>query len=117
MRESIHRTCLALQLRAGKQLVPHLKDLIGVWLCAQYDTHRDVAALARLSFERFLPHEKRKKLLEVPAMRVELLTFIRAAVLNTTVLSMKDVSGAAEDPFDQVWRWRDCFDTIFRRFA
>ena len=101
VRESIHRTSLL--PRAGKQLVPYLKDLVGVWLCAQYDTHRDVAALARLSFERFLPAEKRKKLLQVPAMRTELLAFISAALLNTTAESMKDASGAVEDPFDLVW--------------
>ena len=36
-----------------------------VWLCAQYDSHRDVGLLARQAFEILLPPEKRKRTIEV----------------------------------------------------
>lgn len=42
---------LALVQKVRKQLAPHLKEVIGSWLCAQYDPNREVAKLAVDSFQ------------------------------------------------------------------
>ncbi|KAI7862837.1 hypothetical protein BDF14DRAFT_1735151 [Spinellus fusiger] len=44
---------------AGKKLAPHLKDLMGPWMITQFDQSRDVAGIAKTSFETVFSEEKR----------------------------------------------------------
>ena len=62
-----------LVLRVGRNLAPHLRYVIGPWLCAQFDTYAVVASSARKSFQAAFSEEKqtevimfcRKELFEV----------------------------------------------------
>ena len=48
-----------LVLRVHRNLAPHLKSVIGVWLCVQYDTYAPVATAAVRSFHAAFNEEKR----------------------------------------------------------
>eukprot|EP00045_Choanoeca_perplexa_P018327 m.287134 g.287134 ORF g.287134 m.287134 type:complete len:1758 (-) comp17785_c0_seq1:1352-6625(-) len=64
VREATQRVWSVLALRAGKSLAPFLKTTLGPWLLAQHDPHREVARLAKDSFEQvFATPVKREKTL------------------------------------------------------
>ncbi|KAI9205309.1 uncharacterized protein BJ171DRAFT_501745 [Polychytrium aggregatum] len=56
VRELINSSHLVLVEKLKKQIAPSLKDLIGAWLGCQFDSHREVARLANLSFETAFPN-------------------------------------------------------------
>ncbi|CAI7866473.1 unnamed protein product, partial [Closterium sp. NIES-54] len=67
--------CLFLSRSHGsKGLAPHLKQLMGPWWVAQFDSSRDVAAAATVSFQAAFP---------TPTRRVEALAFTWEAVVGT----------------------------------
>lgn len=62
-----------LVLKVGRNLAPHLRYVIGPWLCAQFDTYAVVASSGKKSFQAAFSDEKqaevimfcRKELFEV----------------------------------------------------
>ncbi|GJP51064.1 hypothetical protein CLOM_g10233 [Closterium sp. NIES-68] len=67
-----HATMALLVKGVGKGLAPHLRQLMGPWWVAQFDSTRDVAAAATLSFQAAFP---------TPSRRMEALAFAWEAVL------------------------------------
>ena len=73
MREATQQAMEQLVLRVGRNLAPHLRYVIGPWLCAQFDTYPVVASSARKAFQAAFSEEKqseaivycRKELIEV----------------------------------------------------
>lgn len=73
VREATEQAMEQLVLRVGRNLAPHLRYVIGPWLCAQYDTYAVVASSGRKSFQAAFSEEKqdgvirfcRKELFEV----------------------------------------------------
>ncbi|ORX46718.1 hypothetical protein DM01DRAFT_1339377 [Hesseltinella vesiculosa] len=45
---------------AKKKLAPHLKDIIGAWMITMFDQSKDVAAVAKGSFESVFAEDKRQ---------------------------------------------------------
>ncbi|CAI5530699.1 unnamed protein product [Closterium sp. Naga37s-1] len=72
VRLATHATMTLLVKGVGKGLAPHLKQLMGPWWVAQFDSSRDVAAAASLSFQTAFP---------TPTRRVEALAFSWEAVV------------------------------------
>ena len=73
VREATQQAMEQLVLRVGRNLAPHLRYIIGPWLCTQFDTYAVVASSARKSFHAAFSEEKqtdvimfcRKELFEV----------------------------------------------------
>lgn len=73
VREATQQGMEQLVLRVGRNLAPHLRYVIGPWLCAQYDTYALVASSGKKSFQAAFSEEKqagvikfcRKELFEV----------------------------------------------------
>lgn len=73
VREATQQAMEQLVLRVGRNLAPHLRYVIGPWLCAQYDTYALVASSGKKSFQAAFSEEKqagvikfcRKELFEV----------------------------------------------------
>lgn len=49
--------------RVGKNLAPHLKSVMGVWLCAQCDTYMPVATAAQNAFAASFSQDKQAEVL------------------------------------------------------
>lgn len=73
VREANQQAMEQLVLRVGRNLAPHLRYIIGPWLCSQFDTYPTVASAGRRSFLAAFSEEKqadvilfcRKELFEV----------------------------------------------------
>lgn len=73
VREATQQAMEQLVLRVGRNLAPHLRYIIGPWLCSQFDTYPTVASSGRKSFLAAFSEEKqadvilfcRKELFEV----------------------------------------------------
>ena len=65
----------------GRNLAPHLKSVIGVWLCAQYDTYAPVASAAVNSFQAAFSDNK----------RIEAIMFCRKELLQVHVHMCVDI--------------------------
>ncbi|KAJ3092970.1 listerin E3 ubiquitin protein ligase 1 [Quaeritorhiza haematococci] len=73
--------------RVRKQLAPVLKDLIGSWLCSQYDTSKEVATLAKNAFQIAFPKKKTEALLFCQS---EILEYVSDNILNQTPETLSD---------------------------
>ena len=58
VREATQQAMEQLVLRVGRNLAPHLRYIIGPWLCTQFDTYAVVASSARKSFHAAFSEEK-----------------------------------------------------------
>ena len=73
VREATQQAMEQLVLKVGRNLAPHLRYVIGPWLCAQFDTYAVVASSGKRSFQAAFSDEKqaevimfcRKELFEV----------------------------------------------------
>lgn len=73
VREATQQAMEQLVLRVGRNLAPHLRYIIGPWLCSQFDTYAVVASSGIKSFQAAFSEEKqvevimfcRKELFEV----------------------------------------------------
>ncbi|TPX62997.1 hypothetical protein PhCBS80983_g00179 [Powellomyces hirtus] len=74
VREMTGNVHLALVNKVRKQLAPHLKELIGSWLCATHDPHKEVARLAQTSFQ-----------IAFPSKRIDVLAFCQSDILRFVV--------------------------------
>ncbi|KAJ3154933.1 hypothetical protein HDU86_004452 [Geranomyces michiganensis] len=87
VRETTGAVHLALVNKARKQLAPHLKELIGSWLCATHDPYKEVSRLASTAFKTAFPN----KHAEVMAFcQPEILQFITDNLLVQTPETMSD---------------------------
>lgn len=55
VREATQQAHAAIVGQAGKNIAPHLKQMVPVWIMSQYDTYAPVASLAAHSFEKSFP--------------------------------------------------------------
>lgn len=55
VREATQQAHAAIVGQAGKNIAPHLKQIVPVWIMSQYDTYAPVASLAVHSFEKSFP--------------------------------------------------------------
>lgn len=51
VREATQEAMLQVVQQVGRNLAPHLKTLIGTWLCAQFDNYAPVASTAQRAFQ------------------------------------------------------------------
>ncbi|KAI9096248.1 hypothetical protein DFS34DRAFT_624543 [Phlyctochytrium arcticum] len=70
-----------------KQLAPHLRDVIGSWLCANYDPNKEVAKLAAEAFEVAFPNKRNDVL---AFCQSEILSYVNENVINQTAETMSD---------------------------
>jgi len=52
-----------LVLRVGRNLAPHLRYIIGSWMCSQFDSYAVVASSARKSFQAAFSEEKQPEVI------------------------------------------------------
>lgn len=79
-----------LVLKVGRNLAPHLRYVIGPWLCAQFDTYAVVASSGKKSFQAAFSDEKqaevimfcRKELFEVCFRHFFLLLLLNCHLSN-----------------------------------
>ncbi|KAJ1768315.1 hypothetical protein IW140_005094 [Coemansia sp. RSA 1813] len=125
----------ALVVKCGKRLAAHLKGLIGPWVAAFFDLHREAAKSARQAFDTVFPESKRP---EVYAYcMAELVEYATDCIVNQTPESLSDprfadaeemrakhehAVGAAfgslalvveEVPADKLREWSADFDSLF----
>ncbi|KAJ3176421.1 listerin E3 ubiquitin protein ligase 1 [Geranomyces variabilis] len=87
VRETTGAVHLALVNKVRKQLAPHLKDVIGPWLCATHDPYKEVSRLASTAFKTAFP----SKHADVMAFcQAEILQFIVDNLLVQTPETMSD---------------------------
>ena len=63
MREGTQLAMEQLVLQVGRKLAPHLKTVIGAWLCAQSDPYAPVASAAGRAFQAAFSESKRMEAL------------------------------------------------------
>lgn len=63
MREATQEAMIQLVKRVGRNLAPHLKSLMGVWLCAQFDSYATVASAAQHAFKAAFSEAKQNEAL------------------------------------------------------
>ncbi|KAJ3162603.1 listerin E3 ubiquitin protein ligase 1 [Geranomyces variabilis] len=87
VRETTGAVHLGLVNKVRKQLAPHLKELIGSWLCATHDPYKEVSRLASTAFKTAFP----SKQADVMAFcQPEILQFIVDNLLVQTPETMSD---------------------------
>ncbi|KAI8590150.1 hypothetical protein BDZ88DRAFT_461208 [Geranomyces variabilis] len=87
VRETTGAVHLGLVNKVRKQLAPHLKELIGSWLCATHDPYKEVSRLASTAFKTAFP----SKHADVMAFcQPEILHFIVDNLLVQTPETMSD---------------------------
>lgn len=64
MREAAQLAMNQMASRVGKNLAPHLKSVIGVWICSQCDSYTPVATAAQKSFSLVFSESKQVEVLE-----------------------------------------------------
>ncbi|KAJ2856698.1 hypothetical protein GGI22_003734, partial [Coemansia erecta] len=78
----------SLVVKCGKRLAAHLKALIGPWVAAFFDLHREAAKSARQAFDTVFPESKRS---EVYAYcMAELVEYATDCIVNQTPESLSD---------------------------
>lgn len=72
-----------------KQFAPYLKQVIGSWLCCQFDIYKEVSSIAVESFWNAFPEGKRVDVLVF--CQSEVLAFITENVLNQTPETLSEL--------------------------
>lgn len=80
---------LLLVTRIKKKLAPHLRELIGPWVCAFFDTHKDVGRIATEAFQAAFPPAKRNEALVFG--QAEVLSYLTENLLNKTPETLSKV--------------------------
>ncbi|KAI8085215.1 uncharacterized protein BX664DRAFT_338835 [Halteromyces radiatus] len=75
-------------LQAKKKLAPYLKDFIGVWMLNMYDQSKDVAKLAKLTFEAVFAEDKRQGV--IVFCQKDILDYTSEMLLIKTVETLSD---------------------------
>ncbi|KAI8064173.1 hypothetical protein BC940DRAFT_306342 [Gongronella butleri] len=73
---------------AKKKLAPYLKDCIGPWMVAMFDQSKDIAAVARRSFEGVFAEDKRQGV--IVFCQKELLDYVGEMLLVKTEDTLSD---------------------------
>lgn len=60
VREATQQAHAAIVSQAGKNIAPHLKQMVPMWIMSQYDTYAPVASIAVHSFEKSFPAHKQQ---------------------------------------------------------
>lgn len=81
--------------RAGKALAPHLKSVLGCWLCSQFDPHREAASVAKAAFQDTFPAPKDAKTLAFGMEDV--LVYVKQHILVTTAASLMESGDDAKE--------------------
>lgn len=63
VREATQQAHYQLTTKAGRNLAPHLKQIIVNWLMSQFDVHSPAATSAKLSFDQVFQEKKQKEVL------------------------------------------------------
>lgn len=58
VRETAQQAQTAVITKLGKNIAPHLKQLIPTWICSQYDTYAPAASIASHCFQKAFPQNK-----------------------------------------------------------
>ncbi|KAJ2559778.1 hypothetical protein EV175_000163 [Coemansia sp. RSA 1933] len=88
----VHASLVA---KSGKQLAAQLKALIGPWVAAFFDPHREAARCARQAFESAFPESKRSDVFVYCA--AELVEFASDCIENQTPETLSDPRFADAD--------------------
>ncbi|XP_022804416.1 E3 ubiquitin-protein ligase listerin-like [Stylophora pistillata] len=95
VREATQQAMEQLVLRVGRNLAPHLRYIIGPWLCTQFDTYAVVASSARKSFHAAFSEEKQTDV--IMFCRKELFEFFQDNILTQTSSTLSDPKFVSEE--------------------
>ncbi|KAJ3299483.1 hypothetical protein HK104_008755 [Borealophlyctis nickersoniae] len=87
VRESTGAAHLSLVQKARKHLAPYLKELIGTWLCLQFDPAKDVGKAAADALQTAFPTKRTDVLV---FCQVEILNFVSDNILRQTPETLSD---------------------------
>lgn len=88
VREATQQAMEQLVLRVGRNLAPHLRYVIGPWLCSQFDTYAVVASSGRKSFQAAFSDEKQAEVIMFCRKELFEVCYQSESVVNTRQLKI-----------------------------
>ncbi|KAJ7383932.1 listerin E3 ubiquitin protein ligase 1 [Desmophyllum pertusum] len=98
VREATQQAMEQLVLRVGRNLAPHLRYIIGPWLCSQFDTYAVVASSGKKSFKTAFSEEKQIEV--IMFCRKELFEFLQDNILSQTPSTLSDPKFVSEEEME-----------------
>lgn len=84
MRESTQNTMNQIMSRVGRNFAPHLKSVMGTWLCCQCDAYPLVATAAQKAFSSAFNEKKKAEVLGFCKKEIHEVRYSYAVVLPKT---------------------------------